>query len=154
MTAIAPRQIDVAFNFSVTITGVVTLGEFLEVSGISQSFEVHEHQEGGNATPHYLLGPKQHERIVLKWGLVNSSAFYDWVQKVQLGQSFRYNVTIYQYARGPASPGAQPPAVRTYLLRGAYPVRWQAPALNSMTNDVPVEELELVYQFMTVTVAA
>jgi len=146
-------QIDPAFNFSVTIDGLVTLGEFMEVSSITQSIDVLEYDEAGTPYPRAFIGPLKQERVVLKWGMVNSSVFSDWLVKVKYGMKFRYNVTIYHYARGPVGSATQPPPpLRTYLLRGAFPSRWSTPGMNSMSAEVPMEELELIYNYMTVTV--
>lgn len=141
-------QIDPGFNFAVTITGLVTLGHFMGVEDIKMSIKTEEYFEGGNPIGQHFIGPTSFDFITLKWGMVSLSAFYDWIQLVQVGGTFRKDVTIYHYGR--TTP---PKVIRTYMLKDAFPIRWKGPELDSMASSVPVEEIELAYKYMTLTVA-
>ncbi|MFM7201371.1 MAG: phage tail protein [Myxococcota bacterium] len=150
-TPILKPELEVAFNFSVTLGDLVALGEFLEVSALVTKFDTEDYHEGGAPYARTLYGPKKQENITLKWGYVSKDAFQIWIDRVKLGTPWRQNVTIYHYARGPVSGAGQPPPIRTYLLRGAWPVRWSTPQLNAQSSEVPMEELELAYDYFTVT---
>ena len=39
-----------------------------------------------------------------------------------------------------------------FSVEGAFPVEWKAPSLNAMASEVPIEELTLAYQSLTMEV--
>lgn len=137
------RDADITFNFSVLIDGV-PWGDFYSVETFNRAIEVHSYKElGKNDAPHELIGQGSFGHCVLKWGLMNRSSLWDWMQLVQPGGKFRKDVLIMQMTRGKIP-------VRTYNLRGAFPMRWAGANMDAMSSTTAVEELELSYQSLEV----
>lgn len=139
------RIIDVAFLFRVRADEGV-IGNFQSVEGIQRTMEPFEYLEGGrNTGAHILAGQVKHGRLVLKTGIMISSYLYDWIRAVEVGQKFRRDLIISQLTRD-----GRP--LRVFTVERAWPTEWRAPALDATKSDVPVEELTLVYDDLTLEV--
>ena len=139
------RPADIGFLFRVRGPSGV-LGDFQAVEGISQTIDVLEYAEGArNGGVRVLAGPVKHGRLTLKSGIMISATLFDWAQSVKIGAQFRRELLITQLTRTGA-------ALRVFSVGGAFPVEWKAPSLNAMASEVPIEELTLAYQTLTMEV--
>lgn len=127
------------FNFAVEIEGMVA-GGFSEVSGLQSEIEVKEYREGGvNEYTHKRAGPvKYSSNIVLKRGVTDARALWDWYSKVMQGKIERQNVSILLLD----STGQEK---LRWNFEKAYPVKWVGPDLRGNSNEVAVETLELAH---------
>lgn len=140
--------VEVGFFFKVVVDGLPTLGDFLEIEPLTYRFEPFKAPEGGfNHSPYALFGQPEWGRIVLRWGLMDRTAFWDWIALVKVGSVFRKNGAIYQY---PRTEGGAP--LRTYSFTGAWPVEWSGPGLSALNSEIPVETLTLAVQHVSITV--
>lgn len=130
------------FRFLVEIDSLVVAG-FSEVTGLEMEMSPEEYQEGGvNRFTHKLPGRFAHPNLVLRRGLTDSQALWDWVQETALGVESgsveRRNVRVIVLdSTGRESRGWE-------FLR-AYPVKWTGPELSAGDGSVAVEALELVH---------
>ncbi len=143
LQAFISRDPDITFNFNVLVGGV-PLGDFVAVETIVKNVEAHSYKElGKNDSPHELIGQGSNGRVVLKWGLMNRSSLWDWMNEVKVGKDFRRDVLVMQMTRGKIP-------VRTYNFRGAFPVRWTGAPLDAGSSTPAIEELELSYKSIEV----
>jgi len=128
-----------SFNFLVELDGL-TVGGFSEVSGLQIETEVKEYREGGeNGYIHKLAGPVRYtQNIVLKHGLTEDSALWDWYEDNRHGVVTRKNGSIVMMDKTFTE-------VSRYNFYQAYPVRWLGPTLDAMQSVVGVETLELAH---------
>jgi phage tail-like protein len=131
------------FNFAVEIEGLL-VGGFTEVSGLESTIEVEEYREGGvNGFVHKLPGRTSYSNLVLRHGLTGVGSLWDWYHHTTEGAIYRRNGTIMLL-----SPRQFP--VMWWNFRNALPVRWTGPTFNAASDEVGVEELELVHEGVTV----
>ena len=141
----ASKPVDIAFLFQVLIEDEV-VGDFLAVEELSRRVEPFLYPEGGNNhAPHVLVSPGEYREIVLRWGMMERDSLFEWMQRVEVGASFRMDIQILQLSR-------QRDVVRSYSVEGAWPVEWKGASLNSMESRVPVEEIRLVYSTLQMQV--
>jgi phage tail-like protein len=128
-----------AFKFWVTINDTI-VAEFKECSGLRMEREAKEIVEGGlNERIHYVAGRNKYSRITLKYGLMHTSALWDWYQKGLYDLTVkRLNFSIKLYS----SKGE---VVKTWHVLKAFPVKWEGPALNVESNQIAIETLEFVH---------
>jgi phage tail-like protein len=77
--------------------------------------------------------------VVLRRALTTSTELYDWRRRIVEGKDDRRDVTIRQLS----APGGE--VVNSWILVRAWPSRWSGPALNALSSDVAIEELELTF---------
>jgi phage tail-like protein len=135
-----------AFRFAVQIDGI-TEAVFSECALPSLEVEVEEEKEGGfNRGTHLLPGRVKKGSLTLKRGLTTSSALLAWYVDVMQGkvQENLRQVSVILYD----SLGEQ---VMRWDFSGAYPNKWSGPKLNSASNEIAIETLELSFQSVTVS---
>jgi phage tail-like protein len=131
------------FNFLVSIGGEdagSVLGGFAEVVGLGVDIEYVEYRNGNERRGRVRKLPGLHHvsDVVLKRGVIGSTALFEWITNVSQGASDRRNViiTLLDEQRSP---------VMTWRLLDAQPKKWTGPALNAKASgDVAMEELVLV----------
>ncbi len=84
--------------------------------------------------------PHRFDTVVLRRALTGSSELYDWRRLVVDGKDDRLDVTIRQLA----TPGGT--VVNSWRLVRAWPCRWSGPALDALSGDIAVEEIELAFE--------
>lgn len=128
------------YRFLVEIQGVAVAG-FSTISGLEVTTDVEEFQEGGlNGYVHKLPTQTKFSNLVLKRGMCDSSALWDWYYFVTLGGKSikRHDGSIILIDR----TGKE---LCRWHFTGAYPVKWTGPELNAMQGEVAVETLELAH---------
>ncbi|HYG57940.1 MAG TPA: phage tail protein [Symbiobacteriaceae bacterium] len=136
------------FNFKVEITlegssSLVCSAAFAEVDGLEVSMQPKTIREGGNnAQPIHLLGPVQYGQLTLKRGMTANLDLWDWFDRVQApgGGSLRGNGEVVLLGRDHETP------LYRFALTRCLPVKVKAPALNAKEGLVAIEEMQLVYE--------
>ena len=128
-----------SYNFAVEIEGLVA-GGFSEVSGLQTEIEVQEYREGGvNEFIHKRAGPTKYpSNLILKRGVTDVRALWDWYWDVAQGTIKRKNVSVLLLD----SSGQE--KLRWNFER-AYPVKWIGPDLKATASEVAVESVELAH---------
>lgn len=140
------READIAYRFTVMVDSEA-VGEFVSVGGISRTVETEEIQEGGRFIPHVRIKGSKPGHVTFKWGLLDRTYMWDWLDSVQYGKGaeFRRPVTIVQLSRRGAP-------VRAYQLEQAFPVRVKSADLDGGSSNMAIEEMEIVYDRVTTIV--
>lgn len=131
------------FTFEI---GKTIIGSFTEVSGLSVQLDVEELAEGGqNAFTHKLLGRMKWPNIVLKRGLTDTDALFQWVMQCS-GAGLTLEKNKVKPLDGKISVlDAKGQRVRTWTILKAKPVKWTGPRLAASSRDLAIEELEVCH---------
>jgi len=142
VAGVRPLPPYLTFNFAVEIEGLL-VGGFTEVTGLESMIEVEEYREGGvNGFAHKLPGKTGYANLILRHGLTGVGTLWDWYARTTEGAINRRNGTIMLL------DASQVP-VMWWNFRNALPVRWTGPTFNAASDEVGVEELELVHEGFT-----
>lgn len=129
-------------RFKVELPGL-SIGRFMECTGISIEVETKEYMEGGaNDFVHKLPTRVKYPNIVLKRGVTHEEALLTWFLESRFTPQ-RRDMTI-----SLLGPGTS--LVRTWVFMNAYPVKWTGPNLNANSNTVASESLEVVHNGLRV----
>lgn len=132
-------------QFIFTVDGM-EIGAFTEVSGLSVEVEVVEIREGGqNEHVHRVPGPQTHQNLVLKRGITESDALFEWFAQTS-GDGFASAGNALERLSGEVVlvDAARKP-VRRWAFSGAFPVKWTGPTFVASSSDVATEELEIAH---------
>lgn len=125
-------------RFRVTLPGR-EVGRFMEVTGISFEYETTQFKEGGNnGYVHTLLGHMKYPNVVLKRGITQELALAEWALKgVTKAEPVQMTIDL-------MDPGSGDP-VRSWTFAHAVPVKWTGPNLNTSSNQIATETLEVAH---------
>ena len=131
-----------SFRFSAEIDGLTVMG-FTEVTGLSLESNVETFREGGvNLHEHQLTGPtKFPARLILKHGLADENALWEWFTRVIKGQIARKNVTINLLEMANDEQHTW-----QWVFRQACPVKWTGPDFRAGAAEIGFESIELVHR--------
>lgn len=136
-------------SFICEIDGI-PIGMFTEVSGLEVNMQTAEIAEGGvNDHTHKLPGRMTWPNIVLKRGVTQSDALFQWMKRS--GQGIDPTApTSTNYVVKPAVGAVSLTSVtgwrlRTWVFNDAIPVRWSGPRFASTSSEMPEEELEIAH---------
>jgi phage tail-like protein len=135
----------VGFHFAVDIQGAVK-GYFTECSGLGSEHEVIEHKvvtEKGQEVVLKLPGRMKWENIVLKRGITDNMDIWTWRKKVENGdlEGARQNGSIIMY-------DSQLKEVARWNFERAWPLKVTGPQPKSDSNEIGIEELTLVHEYI------
>lgn len=138
----------VAFHFKVEVLGLPPNGDdvrFTEVGGLSVELGTEEIAEGGENRflQKYPVRAKYPE-LVLKRGLLINSEVLKWVRQCIEDERIEPKNVDVKLLNENHEP------LLTWHLVNAYPTKWAVSDLNSTSNAVAVETLQLFYQYFTV----
>ena len=111
------------------------------VRGLGQLTELISVRDGGDAdASRSILGPTKFEPVTITRGLSRDTAFEKWAQAMRhgTGPAPRKDVRIELHDNARRITFA-------WVLKGALPIKFEAPDLNAAATDVAVEELTLAY---------
>lgn len=135
------------FTVSIDAAGVAyELGYFMSVNGLSATIETEPVPEGGNnAFVHQLPKGMTFGNVTLKRGLIDAHALWKWID-VTGGWGMAKSKNVLQ--RGSCaiqlkSKSGSP--VRTWVLTGAFPVRWSGVDFSAADSNIATEELEIAH---------
>jgi len=128
-----------AFKFWIEIESIV-VAEFKECSGLSLERDVQRVEEGGvNDRVHILPGRTKQSNIVLKYGVTDSTKLWDWYQDgLYDGKVKKINFSI-------LLRNVEGDVLRRWNIKEGFPVKWEGPQLNTETNQVAIETLEIAH---------
>ncbi|MFH1466865.1 MAG: phage tail protein [Pseudomonadota bacterium] len=141
----AVQVADPAFLFAVKVGGK-SVGDFQAVENLSRTVEPFEYKEGGrNHAPHLLPGQAKYGEVTLRWGIMDRAALWNWMAAVQVGKSFRQDVEVFQLTSAHIQR-------RVFTLKRAWPIEWKGANLSCEENRIPLEELKLVFEDLTMAI--
>lgn len=122
------------------------IGTFMEVTGLQVEVQVEELLEGGqNHFAHRLPGRMRWPNIILKRGITDTDALFEWFSKTS-GEGFAGNGNKLTGTTGSIvlfDPAGN--RVRQWSFAGAFPVKWTGPRLAAGVNAAATEELEIAH---------
>jgi phage tail-like protein len=129
-----------SISYNVVLDGLIPLGTWTKVEGLSTEFEVEPYREGGvNGYVHLLIGPVKTDRLRLSRPVDSTSPLI----MAWLGANM---LQVIPSTLGITAMTAEGKAITTWNLMGVVPVKWSGPSLDIMSNSVATETLELVYE--------
>jgi phage tail-like protein len=127
------------FNFLIEIEGVAR-GGFTEASGLNAEQEVVEYREGSeDTTVRKLVGLKTFPNILLKRGWTKDTDLWLWRKTTLDGATERRSGSI--VLRDEAGDEAL-----RFNFREGWICKWEGPQLNSTTNEVAIEGIEICHE--------
>lgn len=136
-----PERVDpyLNFRFRIEIDGI-TEGGFSEASGLQVTTQVEDFREGGlNTFIHKLPKETTFDNLVLKKGLADSQALWNWHREVMAGKFKRRTIHIIMLKDRADDIAHQ------WGFKEAYPVKWTGPEFKSDANTVAFESLEIAH---------
>jgi phage tail-like protein len=142
---IMPNRKDplVSAYFTVEFQGVI-VGAFQEVTGLGSQNEVVEYKasgEKGQYIIHKVPGRLTWNNITLKRGITDATDLWDWRKTVEEGKidEARKNGSVVMYDQ----TGTE---IARWNFTNAWPSKLTGPSANATSNDVAIEELEIVVE--------
>ncbi|HEY7008637.1 MAG TPA: phage tail protein [Jatrophihabitantaceae bacterium] len=125
----------------------VEIGIFKEVRGLEVTVPTEEIKEGGqNGFTYKVPGRMSWPNIVLKRGVTQSDALFDWLSKSS-GEGFAGNQNKLTRCTGAITAINQHlDRLRSWDLLGVFPVRWKGPEFSIDRREPLEEELEITHQ--------
>lgn len=119
---------------------------FSEVDGLEMTMEPKTIREGGNNTVAvHLVGPVSYGQLTLKRGMTPNFDLWKWFARVNSpgyrGVRSRLEVIVV------SSDGKNEDA--RFVAEGCLPVKIKAPALNAREGQIAIEEMQVMYQSLT-----
>ncbi len=130
----------VDYNFRVEIDGI-TVGNFAEVSGLSCETQVIEYREGGDTHVKYLPGITRCGPVSLKKGMTTNTELWNWYESVVDGSFTRRSMSIILMDNAKVDQ-------RRWNLFECFPVQWSMGTLDGKGNDVLMEEVVVVFEYI------
>ena len=133
------EALGLVYKFWIEIDDIVT-AEFKECSGLTMTRATEEIKEGGvNDRTHKLPGRNTYSPLTFKYGVTSSTDLWDWyTEGLYDGWVERKNFSI-------LLRNAEGEVVRRWDVIDAYPTKWQGPQLNTETNQVAIETVEITH---------
>ncbi len=134
------------FNFAIDVGGAIK-GYFTEVAGLGSENEIVEQKvvnEKGIEVVLKIPGRLKWGDITLKRGITSSMDLWDWRRQVEEGKvkDARKNGSIVMYDR-------ELKEAARWDFRNAWPSKISGPAPKSEGNEIGVEELTIVHEFIS-----
>jgi phage tail-like protein len=127
-----------AFNFRVEIEGVTVAG-FSVCTGLEAEVSVVEYRTGAEVGTRKLPGLRKFGDITLKRGITCDRELWNWFQTVLDGKVERRTVSIVLMNEGREE-------VCRWMIREAWPRKWEGPAFNASSDDVAIESIEIAHE--------
>jgi phage tail-like protein len=146
-----------AFRFEVELTlyqpapginGPVCRGAFSECDGLEMTMEPKAVREGGNNQKQiHLMGPISYGQLTLKRGMTDTHDLWYWFAAA--GQTGRTSTAAGKVTI--ANAKGEPSIV--FILEECLPVKLRGPSLNAKDGQIAIEEMQLVYQSLSIQTA-
>ena len=138
-----------SFNFSVELRlddiPRVCNAAFQECDGLEMTMETKTIKEGGNnAQLHRVAGMLGFGTLTLKRGMTATFDLWDWFANVVENPAVRADGEVVLLAPDGVTERAR------FILQRCLPVKLKAPPLNAKDGGVAIEELQLVYESLSV----
>ena len=135
------------FGFEVTIGSQSSAASFQELSGLDTETQPIEYRNNDSKlfSSIKMPGVSKLRNLTLKKGLfMNDNSFWDWYNTIKMNTIKRESVTI-QLMDEKGKP------TMTWTLTNAWPIKITGSDLNSGTNEIAVESLELAFEKITIS---
>ncbi len=135
------------FHFQVEWGG--TRIGFTEVTGLTVELQNIDYREGSSLEYQVtkMPGIPQYSNITLKRGMFRSdNEFYQWLNTVKMNDIERRDLTI-------SLLNEEHEPVVVWKVKSTYPCKVDGPSLNSTSNEVAVESIELCHEGLTIEFA-
>ena len=132
----------VSFYFKVTFSGGGLKNEtsFKEVTGLNVDFEPDEIIEGGLLEfRHRVPKVPKYTNLILKRGLVTDSSLRTWVEKALNEFTFTPVTVTIALLNEDGKP------LMSWIVKNAWPVKWDVSNFDSQNNTLVIESLELAF---------
>ncbi|MEH6765122.1 phage tail protein [Aequorivita antarctica] len=131
-----------AFYFRVQFNGSPEMdSSFQEVSGLKLKPSNIQRSEGGeNSFVHELPAPHTYSNLILKRCLILNSNFDKWCKNAI--ENFEFDPKNIRLSL----LGANGSVLASWNIEKAYPVSWELSSINSTSNKLAIETLELKYR--------
>jgi phage tail-like protein len=141
-------RFEVVINLPASVSGItspVCNAAFAECDGLEMSLEPKTVQEGGyNLKQTHLIGPVRYGQLTLRRGMTDNLDLWKWF--LAAAQPGRVTTAHIQVTLWDAS--GQPRV--TFDLQECLPIKMRGPSLNAKDGQVAVEEMQLVYERMSI----
>lgn len=128
----------------------VSIGTFGEVYGLEVHVAVTAYAEGGeNGFVHQLPGRMTWPNIVLRRGVTDSDALFNWVNKTAGSGFASQNNKLTRSTGAITALGSAGKRLRSWELQGVFAVRWSGPSFSVDSNEGLTEEIELAHHGFT-----
>ena len=132
------READVAYMF-MAMVNFAPVGEFMSIGAFNREIDVEEIREGGRTGgPRVLVKGTKGGSITLKWGMLDRSYWWDWMEAVQIGWDFRREMTVLQFNRNHIP-------FRQFHFHQCFPVAVKGAELSHDNTSAASEEVTLRY---------
>jgi phage tail-like protein len=130
------------YNFVVEMDGQIVAG-FKEVSGLDSKIEVIDYREGGEKffPVRKLPGKVTYSNIVLKTGVTDDTALYEWHQDWVKGSDAAKRRLIRIVLQDRAGNEK-----RSWKVREAWPANYMGPTFNAEAHEVAIQTVELAHE--------
>jgi phage tail-like protein len=146
------------FNFEIVLTPTdsgsglnapICEAAFQECTGLDVTMEPKSFPQGGmNDRQTHRIGQVTYGRLTLKRGMTGNLQLWDWLSKaIMPGKNLSANAEIHMWS------SANEPMM-TFFLEGCLPVKFTGPTFNAQSGGVAIEELQLVYEYLSLKPAA
>jgi phage tail-like protein len=143
------------FNFSIEINvpgigGKLCSAAFSDCDGLDMTMDVKTIREGGNNTSQIrLVGAVNYGTVTLRRGLTSSFDLWDWFDAQQHGTPKQLRTDF----RGDAEVVILAPDQKTervrFILKKCLLAKLKAPTLNAKDGTIAIEEMQLVYESLS-----
>ncbi len=134
------------FHFKVEVQGLVNDHDvcFTEVGGLSAEMGTEEIAEGGeNRFSQKFPTRAKYPELVLKRGVLVNSKVTNWIRECIEDFNIQPKDIFVKLLNEKHQP------LLTWRVVKAYPTKWAISDLNSTSNTVVIESLQLFYQYFT-----
>jgi phage tail-like protein len=143
------------FNFSVEIN-VPGIGNklcsaaFSDCDGLDMTMDVKTIREGGNNTSQIrLVGAVNYGTVTLKRGLTSSFDLWDWFDAQQHGTAKQLRTDFRGDAEVVIMASDQKTERARFVLKKCLLAKLKAPTLNAKDGAIAIEEMQLVYESLS-----
>ncbi|CAA6806407.1 MAG: Phage tail protein [uncultured Thiotrichaceae bacterium] len=128
-----------AYNFTVD-TGTTGKAHFVACSGLDVKVTPIKYREAGqNQIIRHIPGPVEYAAITLSYGMTSSTELWDWMLQTIQGDVQRKDISISMLNDKTNEE------VMSWTLLSAWPSEWQGAPLDSLSKEIAIEKLTLVY---------
>lgn len=137
-----------SFNFlvEVQVSGMsarLASASFSECDGLEVSMEPKTIREGGrNSGPVHMAGPVSYGQLTLKRGMTANVDLWRWFERVSArgNGGLRASIEVVMLAADTATEQLR------FRLGGCLPVKLKGSALNALSGQIAIEEMQVVYE--------
>lgn len=122
---------------------------FSECDGLEMNMQPKTIREGGNnANPIHLLGPVGYGQLTLKRGMTSTFDLWNWFESTLQKGKYGLRADVVVSVLAPEDRDESKIQV-SFALTRCLPIKLKAPALNALSGQVAIEEMQIAYETLT-----